>query len=52
MRLTYKVETLLAERLSFAIIDYIFDTFGSQLGKRGLIAVKASERYIANIAVN
>ena len=52
MRLTYKVETLLAERLSFAIIDYNFDTFGTQLGIGRLIAIKVSEWFITYIAVN
>lgn len=52
MRLTYKVETLLAERLSFAIIDKHFDAFGTQLSIGWLIAIKASEWFIAHIAVN
>ena len=51
MRLTYEVETFLAQGLSLTIVDEHFDTFGTQLGIGRLIAIKASERYITNIAV-
>lgn len=52
MRLTYEVETFQAQGLRLTIIDKHFDAFGTQLSVGWLIAIKASEWFIAYIAVN
>ena len=52
MRLTYEVETFQAQGLRLTIIDKHFDAFGTQLSIGWLIAIKASEWFIAHIAVN
>lgn len=52
MRLTYDVEAFLAQGLRLTIIDKHFNAFGAQLSVGWLIAIKASEWFIAHIAVN